>query len=134
MEIDKIENKAKAVIGIVLLAADQYLKQVDEETKKTKSIGLIWEDMNKYKQSKNIAGSGGIIVVMAFIFGVLSYIAIKTFVLKTNVTTVEIFALLTTITLASIIGFIDDIFGWVHGGLSAKIRIFLVLIAIKFFL
>src|SRR3989344_6645803 len=97
--------------------------------KKTKNIGLIWEDMNKYKPSKNIAGSGGIIVVMAFIFGVLSYIAIKTFVLKTNVTTVEIFALLTTITLASIIGFIDDIFGWVHGGLSAKIRIFLVFVA-----
>lgn len=96
--------------------------------KKTKQIGLLWEDMNKYKKPK-VAGSGGIIVLMAFIFGVLSYIAIKTFVLRTNITNTNIFALLTTTTIAAIIGFVDDLFGWVHDGLSAKIRIFLVFIA-----
>jgi len=52
--------------------------------KKAKEIGLVWEDMNKYKHPKNVAGSGGLTVVFGFIFGVLSYIAIKTFVLQTS--------------------------------------------------
>ncbi|MFA4953383.1 MAG: glycosyl transferase family 4 [Candidatus Pacearchaeota archaeon] len=96
---------------------------------KAKKIGLVWEDMNKLSHPKNIAGSGGLIVLLGFISGVLFYIAIKTFVLKTNTTTVEIFALLTTVLIAGMIGFIDDIFGWVHGGLSAKFRIFLLFFA-----
>ena len=96
---------------------------------KAKKIGLVWEDMNKPTHPKNIAGSGGLIVLLGFIIGVLSYIAIKTFVLKTDTTTVEIFALLTTVLIAGIIGFTDDIFGWVHGGLSAKFRIFLLFFA-----
>ena len=96
---------------------------------KAKKIGLVWEDMNKPWHPKNVAGSGGLIVVLGFTIGVLSYIAIKTFILKTDVTTMNIFALLTTILMAGIIGFIDDILGWVHGGLSAKIRIILLFFA-----
>jgi len=97
--------------------------------KKAKKIGLIWEDMNKLGHPKNVAGSGGLIVIFGFVFGVLSYIAIKTFVLETDITTVEIFALLSTVLIAGIIGFVDDIFGWVQGGLSAKFRIFLLLLS-----
>ncbi len=97
--------------------------------KKTKQIGLIWEDMHKPKHPTNIAGSGGLIVILGFVIGILSYIAIKTFILKTNITTVEIFALLTTTLIAGFVGFVDDIFGWKHGGLSVKLRIFLVLCA-----
>lgn len=97
--------------------------------KKAKKIGLIWEDMNKPKHPKNVAGSGGLIVLMGFVVGVLVYIAIKTFIVKTEVLTFEIFALLSTILLAGIIGFIDDIFGWVQGGLPAKLRILLLIFA-----
>ena len=97
--------------------------------RKAKQIGLIWEDMNKYDKPKNVAGSGGIVVIMAFIFGVLSYVAIKTFILDANTTTVKIFALLITILIASFIGFTDDIFGWVRGGLSAKLRLLLAFTA-----
>ncbi len=97
--------------------------------KKAKQIGLIWKDMNKPGQPKNVAGSGGLIVVLGFVFGVLSYIAIKTFVLKINITTLEIFALLTTILIVGLIGFIDDILGWSHGGLSVRFRIFLLFFA-----
>ncbi len=97
--------------------------------RKAKQIGLIWGDMNKLKHPKNVAGSGGLIVIFSFILGVLLYIAIKTFVLKTDVTTIEIFALITTVLIAGLIGFIDDIFGWVRGGLSARLRIFLLLIS-----
>ena len=97
--------------------------------KKTKQIGLVWKDMNKSENSKKVAGSGGLIVVFAFVMGALSYIAIKTFILKTSVTTIEIFALLTTILIAGITGFVDDVFGWVRGGLSSKFRIILLLFA-----
>jgi len=96
--------------------------------KRAEKTGLVWEDMNKPKRPK-IVGSGGIAVLFGFILGVLSYIAIKTFVLKTDITTVEIFALLTTVLIAGMIGIIDDLLGWVHGGLSAGLRVFLVLIA-----
>ncbi len=97
--------------------------------KKAKKIGLIWEDMNKPKHPKNVAGSGGLIVLMGFVIGVLSYIAIKTFIMRTEILTFEIFALLTTILLAGIIGFIDDIFGWVHGGIPARLRILFLVFA-----
>ena len=32
--------------------------------RKAKQIGLVWEDMNKPKKEKNVAGSGGITVVI----------------------------------------------------------------------
>lgn len=97
--------------------------------RKAKQIGLIWEDMNKPGFPKNLAGSGGIIVGFSFVFSVLVYIAIKTFYLKINVTTTEIFALLATILIAMFIGFIDDILGWHRGGLSKKFRILLLIFA-----
>jgi UDP-N-acetylglucosamine--dolichyl-phosphate N-acetylglucosaminephosphotransferase len=97
--------------------------------KKTKRIGLRWKDMNKLGHPENVAGSGGLIVILSFVLGVLTYIAVKTFVLEINITTLEIFALLTTILIAGLVGFVDDILGWVHGGLSAKFRIFLLFFA-----
>ena len=50
--------------------------------RKAKATGLIWEDMNKPGKPKNVAGSGGIVVVVAFVVGVLYYIAIRTFFIK----------------------------------------------------
>ena len=97
--------------------------------RKVKKIGLVWEDMNKPGHPKNVAGSGGLIVIFGFVCGVLAYIAIKTFVLETDVTTVEIFALLATVLIAGMVGFVDDILGWIRGGLTAKFRIFLLLFA-----
>jgi len=97
--------------------------------KKAKQIGLIWKDMNKPKQPKNVAGSGGLIVVLGFVLGVLFYIAIKTFYFKSTSALIEILALLVSILLISIIGLIDDIFGWQLGGLSKRSRLILVLLA-----
>jgi len=96
--------------------------------RKSKKVNLLWVDMNKYDKPK-IPGSGGLIVIMSFAISVLAYVAIKTFILNLNVTTIDLFALLTTIILASLIGLVDDFFGWMHGGLSTKLRIFLVLVA-----
>ena len=41
---------------------------------KAKKIGLIWEDMNKAGHP-NVAGSGGIVVILGFILGVLSFLS-----------------------------------------------------------
>ncbi|MDO8623033.1 MAG: glycosyl transferase family 4 [archaeon] len=94
--------------------------------KKAKQVDLIWEDMNKSGKPKNVAGSGGLITILSFIFGVLTYISIKTFVLNTDSTTMEIFALLSSILIALLIGFVDDILGWVYGGISRRFRIALL--------
>ncbi len=97
--------------------------------KKSKKIGLVWRDMNKPNKPKNVAGSGGLMVVFGFTLGVLTYIAIKTFILKSDTITIEIFALLTTLLIAAIIGFVDDALGWTEGGLPRRFRIFLLLFA-----
>tara|TARA_Y100000310_G_C20697169_1_gene826501 strand:+ start:2065 stop:3081 length:1017 start_codon:yes stop_codon:yes gene_type:complete len=97
--------------------------------KKTRKIGLLWEDMNKFNHPKKVVSSGGVAVVMAFIFGVLSYVAIRTFILKIDGLSLNIFSLLTVISILAIIGLTDDLLGWRHGGLSARLRLFLAFMA-----
>lgn len=97
--------------------------------KKAKRVGLIWEDMNKPDCPKNVAGSGGIVVVMAFAIGVLYYIATRTFFSKEASVSLEIFALLTVILIMAMIGIIDDLLGWKNKGLSIKTRILLAFVA-----
>src|SRR3989344_8463197 len=97
--------------------------------RKTHEIGLLWEDMNKFKSEK-VSGSGGIVVILGFIIGVLFYVAYRVFFLSShNGSLVEIFALLTVIGLLASIGFIDDLFGWRKGGLSIRSRLILVAMA-----
>ena len=97
---------------------------------KVKRVGLVWEDMNKPGKPKNVAGSGGIIVVIAFVVGVLYYIAVRTFFIKgQNGISLEIFALLSVVLILSIVGIIDDLLGWRNKGLSKRTRIFLAFIA-----
>jgi len=95
--------------------------------KRAKRIGLVGDNIHKLDREK-IAEAGGIVILFSFILGTLSYVAIKTFVLKTDVTTIEIFALILTILIAGIVGFTDDILGW-KIGLNKKIRIILLFFA-----
>jgi len=98
--------------------------------RKAKQAGLIWEDMNKYGFPKNVAGSGGIVVVIAFVIGVFYYIAIRTFLFKTiDGVAIQIFALLSMVLILTIVGIIDDLLGWHNRGLSRRTRIFLAFIA-----
>ena len=97
--------------------------------RKAKEIGLVWDDMNKFKSEK-VSGSGGVIVVLSFIMGVLFYVAYRVFFLSShNGSLVEIFALLTVMGLLASVGFIDDLFGWRKGGLSIRSRLILVAMA-----
>ncbi len=98
--------------------------------RKARRVGLVWEDMNKPGHPKNVTGSGGIVVVIAFVVGVLYYIAVRTFVIKDpNGINLEIFSLLSVILILTIIGIIDDLFGWKNKGLSKRSRLFLAFVA-----
>jgi len=98
--------------------------------KKCKKVGLLWNDMNKYNHPKNVAASGGVIVVLSFVLGVLFYIAVRTFIFKNGGDiSLNIFALLGTILILGLLGLVDDLLGWVHGGLSVKTRIVLAFLA-----
>lgn len=98
--------------------------------RKARRIGLVWRDMNKPKQLKNIAGSGGLVVVFGFLLGVLLYIAIKTFYFKNDgEITSYIFAIFSVLFFSLIVGFVDDLFGWQKGGLSVRSRVLLILLA-----
>ncbi len=97
--------------------------------RKAKQIGLMWEDMHKNGRPKNVAGSGGICVLFGLIFGILTYIAIKTFYFKTTENLIEIFSLLTSLLIIGFVGFTDDLFGWKRGGLSIRSRLLCLLFA-----
>ncbi len=91
-------------------------------------IGLVWEDMNKFGKPK-VAASGGVIVIMSFVLGVLSYIALKTFLFGGQSKALEIFALLSVILILAIVALVDDMLGWKSGGLPIRIRLLLAAVA-----
>lgn len=98
--------------------------------RKAKQIKLVWEDMNKLNSKKEVAGSGGVVVVLSAMIGILLYIAIQTFYFKSNDgISVQIFAILCSMFFVTIIGLLDDLFGWRKGGLSKRSRIILVLLS-----
>jgi len=95
--------------------------------RKAKQIGLMWEDMNKWKSEK-VAGSGGIIVLLAFIISSLLYVAYLTFFDgKENLA--YILSILLSVLFVGGIGLIDDLVGWQRKGLSRRTRMVLVLMA-----
>jgi len=97
--------------------------------RKAREIGLVWDDMNKMSRG-SVSGSGGIMVILGFVVGVLIYIAYRVFLLESsNSFMVEIFALLIVILLLSGLAFVDDLLGWRRGGLSRRSRLILVLVA-----
>ncbi len=98
--------------------------------KKCHQTNLLWQDMNKFDKPKNVAASGGLVVIMAFVLGVLFYIAVRSFVFNDlNRVTIQIFALLSSVLVLSIVGLTDDLLGWQHGGLSKRFRVFLAIFA-----
>jgi len=94
-----------------------------------RKIGLTWEDMNKFGHPKNVASSGGVVVIMAFVLGVLSYLALKTFLFSGQSKALEIFALLSVVLILGIVGLVDDLLGWKKGGLPIRIRLLLAFAA-----
>ncbi len=71
-------------------------------------IQIIATDMQK-KNKPIIPIAGGIPVFFGFIIGVLSYVAINTFILKNNISLLYLFAAMLTASVIAMIGFFDDI-------------------------
>src|SRR3989344_1043248 len=90
--------------------------------RKAHQINLLWNDMNK-TFSQKVAGSGGIIVVLGFVFGIFLFIAYRVFYVKSFDFLVETLALLVVVLLLAGIGFVDDLLGWQRGGLSGRSRL-----------
>lgn len=95
--------------------------------KKAKNIGLSGKDVHKVSQ-REIAEAGGVSTLIGFIFGILVYIALKTFYFKDTINLIEIFSLLSSILIISFIGLIDDILGW-KIGLNKRTRILFLIFA-----
>ncbi len=93
--------------------------------KTCRKIGLVWEDMNKFGHPKNVAASGGAIVVLSFVLGVMTYLALKTFIFSGQIKALEIFSLLSVILILGVVGLTDDLLGWKNKGLSMKFRLLL---------
>ena len=82
--------------------------------KRAKKANLLGIDMNKHKKTE-VAEMGGIIVILGFIFGVLYYIALRTFYFSFDKTTLPILAAITTVLIITLVGVIDDLLGWKIG-------------------
>lgn len=96
--------------------------------KRMRQIRFLWEDMNKYNHPKNVAASGGVVVVLIFIFGIFLYTSLEIFFNKFSSHSLEILAIVSTILFLAIVGIIDDFLGWKKGGLSIKLRLFLAIL------
>lgn len=95
--------------------------------KRAKRVGLAGKDMHKVTLEE-VAEAGGVAVIMGFITGILSYIAIKTFYFNSHEYIIEIFASFSVILITAFIGFADDILGW-KIGLNKKTRIIFLFFA-----
>lgn len=93
--------------------------------KRAKNAGLEGKDMNKFDSQEKVAESGGICVLVGFIFGVLIYIAIKKFYLNSSESLLEILTILAVLLITSFMGFADDILGW-KIGLNKTARLILL--------
>ncbi len=117
------------LFGTILISFFVTLLIMPMWIKKAKQIDLVWEDMNKPKRERNVAGSGGIIVILGTLVGIFLYIAIRTFYFKSpdDGTLILIFAIVSSLFLVTGVGLIDDLFGWKRGGLSIRSRLILIL-------
>ena len=95
---------------------------------KAKGINLVWDDVNK-KKSPKVAGSGGIIVILGFVMGLLLFIALRVFYFGTKEYLIEILALLSVVLILGCVGLVDDLLGWRRGGLRRRTRILLTFFA-----
>ncbi|MFH1294743.1 MAG: glycosyl transferase family 4 [Candidatus Aenigmatarchaeota archaeon] len=82
--------------------------------KKMHLLGITGKDMNKPSRPM-VAEMGGVPVMFGYILTVLMYIGLKTFYYHESTDLINIFALLTTMVIMTLIGTIDDILGWKKG-------------------
>lgn len=81
---------------------------------RAREIGFVGKDMNKYGDNK-VAEAGGVWVMIGASFGLLTLVAMETYLEKGYEHLNELFALTTLLLLSGFIGFLDDTLGWKKG-------------------
>lgn len=112
-----------------LLSLSLVITGMPKWIKKCNEVKYLWKDMNKYQGEINVAASGGFVVVISFVLGILSYIGIRNFIGIDSRVTMSIFGLLSVIMILAFVGLMDDILGWKQKGLSIKFRLFCAFIS-----
>ena len=81
--------------------------------RKAKRYGFVEKDV--HKKNASAVGLGGLAVVFSFLVGILAYVALEVFYLKDSSNLITIFAVLSSILIALVIGLVDDLLGWKIG-------------------
>lgn len=84
----------------------------------------LWEDMNKWGTPKNVAISGGCVVITTFL---LSSLALLTYSPHFAQAQKETLSILLCVCFASLLGLADDMIGWKKGGIPWQARLPLAL-------
>src|SRR3989344_5008233 len=71
-------------------------------------MNLVGKDVHKLNEKK-VAELGGVPVLLGFLFGVFTYVAIQTFYFNNYTKNMELMAIIASILIAAFIGLIDDI-------------------------
>ncbi|MEM0379459.1 MAG: glycosyl transferase family 4 [Nanopusillaceae archaeon] len=79
-----------------------------------KELKFVGKDMNKYEKLE-VVEAGGFYVIFSIIISLLLYISIKTYILGTIHNLLQIFVIITVLSLSTIIGILDDFLGWKKG-------------------
>ncbi len=90
----------------VLLVIPYWIKRAYEHN-------LVGRDMHKH--GAEIPELGGLIVIFGGLLGIFTYLGIKIFIFKWNDGTAFVFASISSVLIAMIIGMVDDILGWKIG-------------------
>jgi UDP-N-acetylglucosamine--dolichyl-phosphate N-acetylglucosaminephosphotransferase len=84
----------------------------------------LWEDMNKWGTPRNVAMSGGCVVITTFLLSSLLLLSCSpSFAIPQK----ETLAILLCVCLASLTGLADDLIGWKKGGIPWQTRLPLAL-------
>ncbi len=77
---------------------------------------IAWKDFNKPDGSPHVAGMGGVIVLLSFVFSIMVALALHSYLhLFPSIDLLSVLAALLTIILVGLIGIVDDVIGWTKG-------------------
>ncbi len=79
-----------------------------------KNIKLQGKDMNKFDKPK-VSEAGGISPVMSIAVSLMLYVFFKIYLLGSETNLIPIFAIIIGLVMASFIGLLDDVLGWLKG-------------------
>lgn len=103
-----------AISIVILISFFVTLLAIKRWIKAAKKIGMEGYDMNKISKPK-VVESGGVCVIFGISVAILLFIFLEIFYFNIKVNLLQVFALLSSILLAGLIGFIDDVLGWKRG-------------------